>query len=94
MRSDVHETGILDHQKMIISVLRKTFARAKPKTVFYRCYENLDQDSLNRTLKNSISLPNLSFENFFEIFQSTLDFFALFKQKKSGVIITLLRQKH
>ena len=72
MRSDVYETGILDHHKMIMSVLRKTFAKGKPKTVFYRCYKNFDQDSFNETLKNGMSLPNLSFENFFEIFQSSL----------------------
>ena len=76
MRSNVYETVISGHHKMIMSVLRKTFAKGKPKTVFYRCYKNFDQDSFNETLKNRISLPNLSFENFFEIFQSTLDFFA------------------
>ena len=64
---------------MIVSVLRKTFAKDKPKTVFYRCY-NFDQDSFNETLKNRISLLNLSFEIFFEIFHSTLDFFAPYKQ--------------
>ena len=76
MRSNVYETVISGHHKMIMSVLRKTFAKGKPKTVFYRCYKNFDQDSFNETLKNRISLPNLSFEKFFEIFQSMLDFFA------------------
>ena len=65
MRSDMYETGILDHHKVIISVLRKTFAKGKPKTVFYRYYKNFDQDSFNETLKSRISLPKLSFENFF-----------------------------
>ena len=89
MKSDVYETGISDHHKMIISVLRKTFAKGKTKTVFYRCYKNFDQDSFNETLNRRISLSNLSFEKFFEIFQSTLDFFAPYKQKKSGIIVTL-----
>ena len=40
------------------------FAKGKPKTVFYRFYKNFNQDSFNETLKNRISLPNLSFENF------------------------------
>ena len=88
MRSDVYETGISVHHKMIISVLRKILAKGKPKTVFYRCYKNFDQDSFDETLKNRISLPNLSFDNFSQIFQSTLDFFAPYKQK-SGIIITL-----
>ena len=44
MSSDVYETCISGHHKMIISVLRKTFAKCKPKTVFYRYYKNFDQD--------------------------------------------------
>ena len=72
----MYETGISDDQEMIISVLRKTFTKGKPKTVFYRCYRNFDEDSLNETLNSRISLPNLSFKTFFEIFQSTLSLFA------------------
>ena len=66
---------------MIISVLRNTFAKGKPKIAFYRCYKNFDQDSFNETLKNRISLPNLSFEKNFEIFHSTLDFFIIITVK-------------
>ena len=32
MESDVYETGISDHHKMILSILRKTFAKGEPKT--------------------------------------------------------------
>ena len=59
LKLDVYETGILDHHKMMISVLRKNVAKGNPKTVFYRCNENFDQDSFNETLKRRISLPNL-----------------------------------
>ena len=77
MRSNVFEKGISDHHKMIVSVLRKTFAKDKPKTVIYCCYKIFDQHSFyNEILENRISLPDLSLENFFEIFQSTLDSFA------------------
>ena len=41
MKSDVYETSILDDQEMIISVLRKTFTRGKPKTVFVVAIEIL-----------------------------------------------------
>ena len=69
MGSDVYETGISDHHnKMVMSILKKTFAKDKPKTVFYRCYKSFDQDSFNETLKNRISLLNLSFENFLRYF--------------------------
>ena len=66
---------------MIILVLRKTFPKGKPKTVFYRCYKIFDQGSFNETLKNRISLHSLLFETIFEIFQSTLDCFAPCKKK-------------
>ena len=52
------------------------WGRMCSKTVFYRCYKNFDQDSFDETLKIRISLPNLSFETFFEIFQTTLDSFG------------------
>ena len=83
-RSNLYETGISDNHKMIISVLRKTFAKGKPKTVFFCCYKNFDQGSFNETLKSRISLPTLSFEIFFEIFQST--FLLLMNKTKSGII--------
>ena len=75
---------------MIISVLRKAFTKGKPKSVFYCCYNSFNLDSFNETLKNSISMPNLSFEKFVKIFQSTLDFFAAYEQNESGIMITLL----
>ena len=88
----MYETGVSDHHhnKMINSVLRKIFAKGKLKTVSYYCYKNFDQDSFNETLKNRISLPNLSFEKFFEIFQSRQIFLLLINKEKSGLIITLL----
>ena len=82
MRSDVYETGISGNHKMIILLLRKTFAEGKSKTVSYRCYKHFDQDSFNETLKNRISSSTLSFEKFMGVFQSTLDSFAPYKQKR------------
>ena len=68
VKLEVYETGILDHHKMIISVLRKNFAKGKPKTVYYRCYKNFDQDSFNETLNSRISLPNLYLKIFLRYF--------------------------
>ena len=97
MRSDVYEIGISDHHKMFISVLRKIFAKDKQK----RCLLSLLNVfySFNETLKNRISLPNLSFENCFEIFQSSLDFFVRYSQnsfmtkRKEIMIRSKLRNK-
>ena len=41
MKMDVCETGISDQHKIILSVLRKTFAKGKPETVLYCCYKKV-----------------------------------------------------
>ena len=61
--SDVYEAGMWDHHKMIISILRKTFTKGKPKTYFIGA-KKIDQDSFNETLKIRVSRPNLSSEVF------------------------------
>ena len=68
MRLVVYKTCISDQHLMINSILRKTCSKDKRKTVSLRCYKKFDRDFFNETLKNGISLPNLSFENFLEIF--------------------------
>ena len=80
MKLDVFKTGISDHHKMIFSVLRKTFSKDKRKIVFYCCYKKHDQNSFKEALQNKIL--QLSFEEFREIFQLTLEAFAPYKQKK------------
>ena len=89
MKSDVYEIGISDHQKMIFSVLRKTFAKRKAKTVFYRCGKKYDKNSFNIAIQNKISEPDLSFEEFLEIFQSTLNAFAPLSKKRSDITTIL-----
>ena len=42
MKSDTYETGLSDHDKMVDSFLRKTFARRKPKTIYYRRFKNFE----------------------------------------------------
>ena len=63
-------------QNYFLSGLSKTFAKGQLKTVFYGCYKKYDQNSFNEVLENKILQPDLSFEQFLEIFQSTLEAFA------------------
>ena len=42
MKSGTYETGLSDHDKMVYSFLRKTFAKGKPKIIYYRCFKNFD----------------------------------------------------
>ena len=65
---------------MVYSFLRKTFAKGNPKTIYCRCCKNFAQNKFNDELKKRISF-DLSFEAFLEIFQSTLNRFANYKQK-------------
>ena len=37
----MYEAGISDHHKMIFSILRKAFAKGKPKTSFFCCYKSI-----------------------------------------------------
>ena len=88
MKCNTCEIGLSDHHKMVYSFLRKTFAKGKPKTIYYRCFKNFEQNKFNEELKKRISI-DLSFEAFLEIFQSTLDRFAPYKQKKYGITTIL-----
>ena len=36
LKSDLCETGLSDHHRMVYLLSRKTFAKAKPKTIFHR----------------------------------------------------------
>ena len=67
---------------MMISFLRKNFAKGKPKPVLYCCYRNFDQDSFSETLKSRILLPNL-FEKFF----------APFKQRNNPFMTKRIRKE-
>ena len=47
MKSDVYETGITDHHKIIFPFSKNTFSEGKPKTFFHPCYNKFDQKSFN-----------------------------------------------
>ena len=46
----VLSTGISDCHKMIITVLKTTFKKAKPKEILYRSYKNFDKDAFRKDL--------------------------------------------
>ena len=41
INTTVIETGLSDHHKMTVSILRSHFKKAKPKTVTYRCCDTI-----------------------------------------------------
>ena len=53
--TNVISTGISDHHKMIITVLKTTFKKAKPKEIFYRCYKTFDRDVFRNQLGTNLA---------------------------------------
>ena len=80
MNTLTFETGLSDHHKFIGTMLRSTFAKGKPKKIFYRCYKNCDNEKFEEELKKHLSSV-LDFESFHLAFKTTLDRFVPLKQK-------------
>ena len=74
MKVLVLQTSISDHYKLIGTVLRQTFAKGKPKTSFYRCYNNFDNVQFEETLKQELLLAT-NFDSFYTTFKSIRDKF-------------------
>ena len=78
MKTLTFETGVSDHYKLIVTMLRSTFAKGKPKKIFYRCYRN------NKKFKEELQKQLLSvsdIESFQFAFKFILNQFAPLKQK-------------
>ena len=78
------ETGLSDHHKMIITVLKSYFKKKHPITVNYRSYKHFNEDLFRRDL--IINLQNLNeeirdYDNFKEIFMKVLNQHAPTKKK-------------
>ena len=52
------EAGVYDHHKLIGTMLRSTFSKGKPKTMFYRWYSDFDNKKFEEDLQNQ--LPSVS----------------------------------
>ena len=44
MKSSTNETGISDPHKLIYTFLKSTYAKGKPKFVYYRCFNNFKKE--------------------------------------------------
>ena len=78
----VLETGLSDHHKLTVTVLKAYFIKSKPKTVTYRCFKNFDETKFRNELQNKLNKNNFSNCNDFEkIFLLVLDGHAPCKEK-------------
>ena len=69
------ETCVSDHHKFIGVMLSSTFAKGKPKKIFYHCYKNFDNGKFEEELKKHLSSV-LDFELFHLAFKMALDRFS------------------
>ena len=55
MKTLTFEMGVSDHHKIISTMQRSTFAKGKPKKMFYRCYKNFDNKKFEEELQKQLS---------------------------------------
>ena len=71
-----------DFHKMVITVMKTTFPKAKPRIIQYRCYKNFNLDDfrieLRATLEKEVVINYAKFE---EIFLEVLNKYAPPKKK-------------
>ena len=53
-------TGISDCHKMIITVLKMTFKKAKPREILYRSYKNYNEDMFREDLNQRLACSKKS----------------------------------
>ena len=78
------ETGISDHHKMTITVLRSFFQKQSPSTIRYRDYKNFDLEIFRAELVASLNTFNgreMNYEMFEEIFLQITNKHAPLKEK-------------
>ena len=78
----VISTGLSDFHKMVVTVLKATYTKAKPKKIIYRDHKNFDQENFKEELKKIIDEENIcTYKDFEGIFLNVLEKHAPLKKK-------------
>ena len=78
------ETGLSDHHKMVITVLKTSFNKIKPTNISYRSYKHFDLDTFRNELNISLhacDTNSMKYDQFKAIFLNTLNKYAPKKSK-------------
>ena len=76
-------TGLSDFHKMVVTVLKTSFEKAKAKEIRYRDYKNFDKDQFKTMLRKDLSTGKISsYKDFETVFLSVLNKHAPLKYKK------------
>ena len=93
MNTNVFETGISDHHKIISTIMKLHFTRESPKAKYYRDYRKFDIDcfsselsrqlnSVFRSIKENVDYEELNdFSRFHRVFLNLLDIQTPLKKK-------------
>lgn len=75
-------TGLSDFHKMVVTVLRSSFKKAKPKQILYRDYKHFDTEIFKSELRNALANTEVpDYETFELIFLQVLERNAPVKKK-------------
>ena len=66
-------TVLSDFHKMIITVLKSSFIKLKPRETYYRDYKNFSSNSFREDLTLSLDRINKGFESFEDTFMKILN---------------------
>ena len=76
------ETGLSDHHKMTITVLKKYFRKKAPITINYREYKSFDEHIFRNNIRNQLDqLETMDIDYFKNIFMAVLNTYAPMKKK-------------
>ena len=82
MHTKTISTGLSDCHKMILTVLKTTFKKAKPKEITYRCYKNFVENKFRSDLENKILTEDCkNYGKFEEMFLDCLNHHAPLKKR-------------
>ena len=76
----VIETGLSDHHKMTVTVLKSYFKKSKPETISYRSYKNVNVKEFRKDLQKQFTVDELTL-NCETSEHNFLDKHAPFKEK-------------
>ena len=75
-------TGLSDFHRMVVTVMKTTFPKAKPKMIYYRDYKKFNLIEFRRDLRNELSKAIvLGYAHFEHIFLTVLEKHAPIKQR-------------
>ena len=77
------ETGISDNHHLIYTMLKTAFSKAEPKLVHYRKYKTFNFESFKVSQGNALGSCSANYDDFNQIFTSTLNQHAV--KRESGL---------